>query len=233
MFESTSTPTWAAVSANGLATVQPPPGVKRIELWADRDESGTGQAAAEKAAARLYGEGFDVVVLLPPQVGRDWLDVLVSDGAEALKQAQRDAVPWQPPAADDASEDSTTNEDSTTTPDAGPNKRSAADRLVDLGRSRYRLGLSTEGEPFGEPLNGPRIARLLRGQGGSLRADLAAGYLDQYGKAGRARPLLPTPCLCLKDWHSVPSGHRSTCASLGTTAWCGWTWATRTDARCA
>jgi len=100
VLEATGTPTYAALSAGGLEDVQVPPRVKRVELWADRDETATGQKAAAEAAARLWSEGREVVVLLPPQVGRDWLDVFTSDGAEALKCAQVAAVPWQPAPAD-------------------------------------------------------------------------------------------------------------------------------------
>ena len=99
--EATGTPVWAAVSAGGLEAVELPPTVRRVEIWADGDESGRGQDAAEKAAARLQAEGRELKVLLPPQAGRDWLNVLVNDGAKVLKDAQAAALPWQPePVAD-------------------------------------------------------------------------------------------------------------------------------------
>ncbi|NLG65983.1 MAG: hypothetical protein GX537_10300, partial [Actinobacteria bacterium] len=173
--EATGTPTWSTVSAGGLEAVQVPAAVRRVELWADLDESGRGREAAEKAAARLTAEGRDVRVLTPPRLhedgatGTDWLDVLVELGPEALTAAQAAAEQWQPPAAEGAD-----------APAIG--RVSTSDRLVALGRQRFEFGVSTEGEPFGVPREGPRIARMLRGQGGSLRADLAAGYLDAVGK---------------------------------------------------
>lgn len=64
-------------------------------------------------------------------------------------------------------------------------KDTAATALVDLVRRRYRLGLSTEDEPFAVPHTGPRVVRPLRGGKGSLRAALAAAY---YTDAGRVAP---------------------------------------------
>ncbi len=64
-------------------------------------------------------------------------------------------------------------------------KETAATALVDLARRRYRLGLSTEDEPFAVPHTGPRVVRPLRGGKGSLRAALAASY---YAATGRVAP---------------------------------------------
>jgi len=64
-------------------------------------------------------------------------------------------------------------------------KETAATALVDLVRRRYRLGLSTEDEPFAVPHTGPRVVRPLRGGKGSLRAALAAAY---YADGGRVAP---------------------------------------------
>lgn len=74
-------------------------------------------------------------------------------------------------------------------------KKSTADRLVELGRSRYHFGQSVEGDPFGVPKDGPRIARLLRGQGGSLRADMAAAYLETFSKTPTQSALADAVCV--------------------------------------
>jgi len=73
-------------------------------------------------------------------------------------------------------------------------KRSAADRLVDLGRQRYTFGQSAEGEPYAVAKCGPRLVRLLRGQGGSLRSELSAAYLEEHGKSPAQAALTDAVC---------------------------------------
>lgn len=58
---------------------------------------------------------------------------------------------------------------------------SQATRLSHLAQDRYRFGRALEGEPFAVPLYGPRLVKMLRGGSGSLRAELAAAYLAEYG----------------------------------------------------
>ena len=45
--------------------------------------------------------------------------------------------------------------------------------LVNLALEVYRLGVTATGEPFAVPVDGPNVARLLRGGRRSVRADLA------------------------------------------------------------
>ena len=56
----------------------------------------------------------------------------------------------------------------------------AATRLTNIALSRYTFGVSDTGEPYALPLDGPRIVKMLRGAG-SLRAELAAAFLSDYG----------------------------------------------------
>lgn len=84
-------PVWALISAGLLAGFQPPPGVRRVGIWADRDLSGAGQQAAHRLAARLIHAGLQVHVYLPdgpiPPGAKsvDWLDVLIAQGEVALR----------------------------------------------------------------------------------------------------------------------------------------------------
>ncbi|MCK1707621.1 MULTISPECIES: toprim domain-containing protein [unclassified Bradyrhizobium] len=68
-------PTWAALNAGGVEKFEPPPEVRRLVIFGDHDDSGTGQRAAYALAARLAGRVV-VDVRIPERVGTDWNDVL-------------------------------------------------------------------------------------------------------------------------------------------------------------
>ena len=68
-------PTWAAISANGMETFMPPPGIRRVHVFGDNDPNFTGQKAAYILAHRLARD-LEVEVSIPPDPGTDWLDVL-------------------------------------------------------------------------------------------------------------------------------------------------------------
>lgn len=90
-------PCWATVSAGLMEQFVPPPGVRMVRIFADRDSpnkghpQGHGQEAAEKLARRLTESGVAAKIELPPMpipVGRkgvDWLDVL--EGVNAIRAA--------------------------------------------------------------------------------------------------------------------------------------------------
>ena len=90
--EATGYPCFAAISANGVVSFQPPTGAKVVLILADKDASETGQKAAEKARERLASEGYHAIVLLPFEEisegvkGIDWNDVLVNNGYFPLKR---------------------------------------------------------------------------------------------------------------------------------------------------
>jgi putative DNA primase/helicase len=82
-FELFGIPTWAAISAGGLKTFEPPPELKRLYVFGDNDRSFTGQAAAYDLAHRLRAKGLEVDVRIPPAEDGDWLDVLTGRGDAA------------------------------------------------------------------------------------------------------------------------------------------------------
>jgi putative DNA primase/helicase len=57
---------WAAGSAGSLEEIQLPEDVTQVHVWTDRDLSGRGERAAEKAAERLCREGRRVFIHVSP-----------------------------------------------------------------------------------------------------------------------------------------------------------------------
>jgi putative DNA primase/helicase len=66
---------WATISAQGMEALEVPKEVTEVVIWADNDESYTGQAAAYALAKRLtVKEGKWVAVKMPQRMGMDPLD---------------------------------------------------------------------------------------------------------------------------------------------------------------
>jgi putative DNA primase/helicase len=77
----TGMPVWSAVSANLLERAEPPAKTSLVVVWADRDRSGAGEAAAMRLREWLLRRGIPVAVHLPPgpipagAKGVDWADL--------------------------------------------------------------------------------------------------------------------------------------------------------------
>lgn len=78
----TKLPVWAAVTAGGIKSFQPPSVCKRLTIFGDNDGSYTGQAAAYALANRLTRGGIKCEVSIPPDPG-DWNDYLMQQRAVA------------------------------------------------------------------------------------------------------------------------------------------------------
>jgi len=70
-------PGWAAICARGIETLEMPAEVRDVIIAADNDASGAGQRAALIAQKRWQSEGRSVRILLPPNIGEDFNDVLL------------------------------------------------------------------------------------------------------------------------------------------------------------
>jgi putative DNA primase/helicase len=71
-------PGWAALCANGIEALELLPEIRSVVIAADNDENGVGQRAALAARERWAARGISVRILLPPNVGQDFNDVLRS-----------------------------------------------------------------------------------------------------------------------------------------------------------
>jgi putative DNA primase/helicase len=78
-------PVWAATNAGLLGKFEPPPGVRTLRVYADRDEAGRTETL--KLVKRLQGR-VRVENHIPPAPFKDWNDVLVarSDNHTAAKE---------------------------------------------------------------------------------------------------------------------------------------------------
>lgn len=89
----TGLPCWSCISANGLISVQIPPEVEHVYIYADKDRSGVGQEAAEKLRERLLSDGIHVDIVSVPYAipmntkGIDWNDVLVNFGQSGFTKS--------------------------------------------------------------------------------------------------------------------------------------------------
>ena len=72
-------PVWSALSASGIAAFKSAPNVTTLIIFADNDENGAGQQAAETARARLAPSHHSVEVRTPERVGWDWNDVIMRE----------------------------------------------------------------------------------------------------------------------------------------------------------
>jgi hypothetical protein len=82
-----------------------------------------------------------------------------------------------------------TKADATTLAALAGGKDSTATRLVEMAHERFTLGVTTTGEAYAVPVDGPNVARVLRGGRRSVRSELARIYFEQTNTAANAQAL--------------------------------------------
>ncbi len=115
-----------------------------------------------------------------------------SDPAAVLARVQKVFPDLQAPGREDGG----AARDKLSAPKGAP---SVATQLVELAKARYRFGQSSKQEPFAVPMEGSNVARMLRGAGGSLRAELAAAYFAEHRKVAPQQALTDA-VLSLEGW---------------------------------
>ena len=99
----------AALSTSGIRAFEPWPANRQVTVAADRDEgkppTDRGFKAGERAArdfARKHHEQLEIRIALPGAAGQgvDWLDVLRSEGIDALRSGIASAEAFVPPPQD-------------------------------------------------------------------------------------------------------------------------------------
>jgi hypothetical protein len=73
-------PGWAALYDGGIKDLDLPADIRRVDIATDNDANGVGQRAALCALDRWAAEERSVRILLPPNPGEDFNDVLLSRG---------------------------------------------------------------------------------------------------------------------------------------------------------
>jgi hypothetical protein len=71
----------------------------------------------------------------------------------------------------------------------GGGTNSIATKLVELAQERFTFGVTTTGEVYAVPVDGPNVARVLRGARRSLRAELARIFYETTKTAANAQAL--------------------------------------------
>lgn len=142
----------------------------------DRDD--TGRAHARVVTASLTKVGCHVTVV-EAAVGKDATDHLSAGRtvAELVPVDMPSDEPDEPDDPDDPGDDEPAE------------KATQSQRLVALAVGRYRFAMTTSGEPFAVARDGANLARMLRGGGDSLRAELARAHYQAHGKPPTASAL--------------------------------------------
>ena len=86
IYEATSIPVWPCISASMMQSFSPPPGIKKVLNFIDKDRNNAAQNSAEKLRENFSRDDCQLIDLLPPtpilssdSKGVDWADQLLRD----------------------------------------------------------------------------------------------------------------------------------------------------------
>ena len=99
------------------------------------------------------------------------LDVQAADELEEKRKAQEAKANGKDPASEE------------------PVKKSAATTLIEMAQAKYEFGVSTTGETYAIPKEGPKLVAMLRGSKTSLRRQLARDYFREYQRGASQQAL--------------------------------------------
>jgi hypothetical protein len=71
-------PAWSVIDAGGMRHFPVLPAIEHLEIFADHDVNGAGEAAARECLARWETQGAEVAIVMPPTVGADIADFIAN-----------------------------------------------------------------------------------------------------------------------------------------------------------
>jgi hypothetical protein len=69
-------PAWSVIDAGGVRHFPVLPAIEHLEIFADHDVNGAGEAAARECLARWENAGAEVAIVMPPTAGSDIADFI-------------------------------------------------------------------------------------------------------------------------------------------------------------
>jgi putative DNA primase/helicase len=71
-------PAWSVIDAGGMRHFPVLAGIEHLEIFADHDANGVGEAAARECLARWENQGAEVAIVMPPTAGSDIADFIAN-----------------------------------------------------------------------------------------------------------------------------------------------------------
>jgi len=71
-------PAWSVIDAGGMRHFPVLAGIEHLEIFADHDANGAGEAAARNCLERWENAGAEVAIVMPPTAGSDIADFIAN-----------------------------------------------------------------------------------------------------------------------------------------------------------